>query len=174
MPHCDALCLRTGPAGPPGLVCEAKVSSPANHVCPVTQTIDGVTLPCGPFDCACEAKVTCPAGKKVSSCYCYNSNPRTKTADDRSSIEKYYPDKHRTMHRGSFPWMLTSVSGFAPIPGEVGDDGTCSCEWVNTMLLVSLQVEKRLESRFIASRNYCRRLLAHFATVLFPTTCPNP
>jgi hypothetical protein len=104
----------------------------------VTQLVDGMTFPCGPFDCECEASVKCPAGKKVSACYCYNSNPRTKTDDKREYADaQKYPNRGHPAHKGSFPWMLASVAGFDGIPGEVSDDGTCSCSWINTILLVS-------------------------------------
>lgn len=99
--------------------------------------IDGKPAPCGPFDCTCSAIVKCPKGKKVSSCYCYNSNPRTKTGDDKTHLEKYYGRTPAPAYKGAFPWMLSSVLGFDAIPGEVGDDGVCDCTWVNTMLLVS-------------------------------------
>lgn len=126
-----------GPRGPPGMMCEQKVRSSLSHTCPILQMLDGEKSPCNPFDCTCSASVKCPAGKKVSACYCYNSNPRTKT-EDPAYLEKYPGGKPPASHKGSFPWMLTSVIGFDGIPGDVGEDGTCSCSWVNTMLLVSL------------------------------------
>lgn len=96
-----------------------------------------MTFPCGPFDCECEARVKCPAGKKVSACYCYNSNPRTKTDDKREYADSQkYPNRGHPAHKGSFPWMLASVAGFDGVPGEISDDGTCSCSWINTILLV--------------------------------------
>lgn len=105
----------------------------------MTQLVDGMTFPCGPFDCECEAAIKCPAGKKVSACYCYNSNPRTKTDDKREYADaQKYPSRGHPAHKGSFPWMLASVAGFDGIPGEISDDGTCSCSWVNTILLVSV------------------------------------
>lgn len=123
--------------GLPGQNCEEQVrSSPAN-TCPVTHIIDGASLPCAPFDCECTASVKCPAGKKVAACYCHNSNPRTKTPEHDKAYAEKYPGRQHPGHKGSIPWMLSSVEGFAVIPGEVGDDGTCSCTWVNTMLLVS-------------------------------------
>jgi hypothetical protein len=123
----------------PGLHCEEQVRSNPSNTCPVTQIIDGVSFPCAPFDCECSASVKCPPGKKVSACYCYNSNPRTKTPDsDKSYAESQkYPSRGHPANRGSFPWMLATVAGFDAIPGEVADDGTCSCTWINTMLLVS-------------------------------------
>lgn len=118
------------------MTCEDQVRSEMSNTCPVSQFLDGNKVPCLPFDCECTASVQCPPGKKVSACYCFNSNPRTKTPEHDKTYTERYPVA-RGPHHGSFPWMLTSVQGFDIIPGQVDDDRTCSCTWVNTMLLVS-------------------------------------
>jgi hypothetical protein len=120
-------------------VCEDLVSS-SPYTCPNSQRLGGGGLaPCEAFDCQCTAKVRCPPGKKVGSCSCYNSNPRTITPRPHGEYEG--PEVKTASYGpalGRLPWVLSASFANEVIPGEVGTDGECNCAWVNTMLLVSV------------------------------------